>query len=462
MQSGRKFFMFLTTLLLLGALLAGAAPAWAQYVPGPKLTIVNNSGYPASQVYLVFLARTHYNLDGGAATGRYHHIIWHHDEFLPLFPPIAAVDNTKDINGILYAEYWTTLDKLSRDAGGNYYFFVPRAENDTVPADQQGIFSGRLWLAFQTPFYTHVTDAFTYSQPDYGNPTDPNYATVLDFYEVAIDPTTFKVTGDTTNVENVTMPLVHDLKNNGVRLPGSPMGLNLPLTKLHLAFGADPKFKKLVTPQRIYAPGHGIEKSLFPSDYYTNYVNKCWQLWTDNPLSIKVDGIWWSGKVGTDNRLKLSGTVSGETEDHYIAWPPSKDIFLCDGVFNGDETTWPPKDKPAPLARDKDIKNRIASSLNRTVMHLAPYADIEHLTAEPWAYPESYYQGVFLDPADYQTNVYAKILHELAINGSCYAYAYDDNDGKSTTISGQATDIILTINNCRPSITPVTSLLLLD
>ena len=68
MHSGRKFFLVLTALVLLGAILAGASPAWAQYVNGPKLTIINNSGYPASQVYLVFLART-VNLDGNTATG---------------------------------------------------------------------------------------------------------------------------------------------------------------------------------------------------------------------------------------------------------------------------------------------------------------------------------------------------------------------------------------------------------
>ena len=463
---GKKFWLPLAILavgLAAHLALAGAAPAWAQYVNGPKLTIVNKSGYLASQIYLVFLARTRFNLDGSTDTGKYHRIIWPHEEFLPAFPAIDPGDNTKEINGILYAEYWVTLDKLSKDADGNYFFYVPRAESDIVPPDKQGIYSGRLWLSFQTPFYPHVTDAFTYSQPNFGNSTDPNYATVLDFYEVAIDATTFKVTGDTTNVDNVTMPLVHDLKNSGVRLPGSPMGLDLPLSKIRQAFGADPNFRKLVTQQRIYAPGHGIEMSLFPSDYYTNYVNKCWKLWADNTLSIKVDNIWWSGTVDSGTqKLKLSGTVDGATEDHYIAWPPSQDIFLCDGVFNGDETTWPPKEKPQPLARDKDIKNRIASALNRTVMHLAPYADPAHPTAEPWSYPESYYQGVFLAPADYQTNVYAKILHGLAIDGSCYAYAYDDNGGKSTTISGQADEIILTINNCQNVITPITSFLLLD
>lgn len=429
--------------------LAGANPLWAQYVNGPKLTIINKSGYPANQTYLVFLTIAR-------SDDKYHHILWSQDTF----PVIAAANNTKDINGILYADYSVTLDKLSKDANGNHFFYVPRAENDTVPADKQGIYSGRLWLSFKTPFYTHVTSATAYSQPDFNNTTDPNYATAVDFYEVAIDAITFKVTGDTTNVDNVAMPLVHELKNNGSSL--GRMGLDLTLAKVRQAFRADPNFQKLISDQRIYAPGHGIEMSpsLFPRNYYEGYVNYCWDLWSKFTLKIKVDNIWWSGKVDKDTKkLKLTGMVDAVSEDHYIDWPPSKDIFLCDGVFNG-ATTWP-TNTPS-FNRDKDIKNRIASALNRTVMHLAPYSDSDNPTAEPWSYPESYYQGVFLDPAIYRTNVYAKILHQLAIDGSCYAYAYDDNDGKSTTISGQATDIILTINQCKGVITPVLKLLLPD
>jgi len=424
---------------------AGANPLWAAYVNGPKLTIINKSGYSGNQIYLVFLTIAR-------SDDKCHHILWSQGTF----PVIDAADNSKDINGIMYADYSVTLDKLSKDANGNHFFYVPKAENDTVLPDKQGIYSGRLWLSFKTPFYTHVTSATAYSQPDFNNPTNPNYTTALDFYEVAIDATTFKVTGDTTNVDNVAMPLVHELKNNSDSL--GRMGLDLTLAKVRQAFQADPNFKKLVTPERIYAPGHGTEMSLFPSNYYKDYVDYCWALWAEFTLKIKVDNIWWSGKVDKDTKkLKLTGTVDAVSEDHYIDWPPSKDIFLCDGVFNG-ATTWP--ENTPPFNRDKDIKNRIASALNRTVMHLPPYSDPDHPTAEPWAYPESYYQGVFLAPAIYRTNVYAKILHELAIDGSCYAYAYDDNDGKSTTISGQATDIILTINQCQSVITPELYLLL--
>lgn len=435
-------------LLCTQLVLAGASPLWAAYVNGPKMTIINKSGYPASQICLVFLTLAH-------SDDKYHHLVWSQSTF----PVITAADNTKEINGNLYADYSVTLDKLSKDANGNHYFYVPRAENDTVPADKQGIYSGRLWLSFQTPFYPHVTNANSYSQPDFNNPTDPNYATVLDFYEVAIVPTTFMVTGDTTNVDYVTMPLVHELKNGTHSL--GRMGLDLTLAEIRQPFRADPNFKKLVTRERIYAPGHGIQMSLFSSSYYDEYVNYCWDLWSKFTLKIKVGNIWWSGKVDTGTkRLKLTGTVDAVSEDHYIDWPPSRDIFLCDGVFNGDEKTW--TINTPPFNRDKDIKNRIASALNRTVMHLAPYSDPDTPTAEPWSYPESYYQGVFLDPAIYRTNVYAKILHELAIDGSCYAYAYDDNGGKSTTITGQATDMILTINQSQTVITPVHKLLLLD
>ena len=227
------------------------------------------------------------------------------------------------------------------------------------------------------------------------------------------------------------------------------MGLDMPLSKIRQAFGADLYFRKLGHPADGFTPpATGLKCPCFPVIITTNYVNKCWKLWADNTLSIKVDNIWWSGTVDSGTKkLKLSGTVAGVTEDHYIAWPPSQDIFLCDGVFNGDETTWPPKEKPQPLA----------PTINR---HQKP----DRLGPEPHGHAPGPLcrpgapnrgtlvisrvvlpGGLILDPADYQTNVYAKILHGLAIDGSCYAYAYDDNDGKSTTISGQADEIILTI-----------------
>ena len=61
---------------------------------------------------------------------------------------------------------------------------------------------------------------------------------------------------------------------------------------------------------------------------------------------------------------------------------------------------------------------------------------------------------------NYKTNVYSKILHQLSYDGTIYGFAYDDNNDQASYISGVATDVILTINNSRGSITPLLGLLL--
>ena len=61
---------------------------------------------------------------------------------------------------------------------------------------------------------------------------------------------------------------------------------------------------------------------------------------------------------------------------------------------------------------------------------------------------------------NYKTNVYSKILHQLSFDGTIYGFAYDDNAKQASYLDGVATDIILTIGNCRGSVTPLLGLLL--
>jgi hypothetical protein len=85
----------------------------------------------------------------------------------------------------------------------------------------------------------------------------------------------------------------------------------------------------------------------------------------------------------------------------------------------------------------------------------------------PWPYKKAlapgaaeYYQQNGLTMENYKTNVYSKLLHELSYDGTIYGFAYDDNNRQASYIDGVATDIILTINNSRGSITPLLGLLL--
>ena len=147
-------------------------------------------------------------------------------------------------------------------------------------------------------------------------------------------------------------------------------GLARPLRELRGAFMTDPVFKGLVTPVGIMAPGHGIELRVLSSTYFDKYVTYCWKHWKDNTLTFEYPkGATWTGKVGDDDRLALTGTVNSEAETHYIARPPSKDIFFCNGVF--DAVIMPPP-ITGYVGRDTDLKNQISSALNRTVMHLPP------------------------------------------------------------------------------------------
>ena len=94
----------------------------------------------------------------------------------------------------------------------------------------------------------------------------------------------------------------------------------------------------------MLAPGHGQSTDpqglyYFPADYFDSYVDYCWTHWTTNTLTFTYSGIEWSGQVA-DGMLTLSGTVNRAQEVHHIGKPPSKDVFLCNGVFNGNGDQW--------------------------------------------------------------------------------------------------------------------------
>lgn len=472
----RNFSLVLTILggLLLAQLtLAGANPLWAQYVTGPKLTIINNSGHPASQIHLVFLARP-FSETLGYNT---HRIKWGDKTF----PIINPADDTVTFGDYNYANYSTTLDKLSRDpATGNYYFFLPKKENSAVPNNKAGFDSGRLWISFKTPCYFRVTNLpppdgvghLTYAAPALWNASDPNVNTVFDFFEpmlaVSVDGTTCTVKADTSNIESVAMPLLYQLYNNETLVGNKTKGLNRPLRELRQPFLADPVFKSLVTPVGVLAPGHGIDINKFPPDYYNNYINYCWDYWKDNLLAFVYYNTWWSGTVDpTSHTLALTGWYGGATETHYIGKPTGKEVFYCNGVFNG--TGDDSGSIPTWWQRDAGLKNQVASALNRTVFHLAPYPSLSQIGQYPWqayAPPNGsqingqtymFYQQNGLSNANYQTNVYSKILHALSYDGTIYGFPYDDNADQSSYIEGVATEIKLTISN---SLMPSTASLL--
>ena len=259
------------------------------------MTIINNSGYPANQVYLVFLARPYsetfdYNI---------HRIKWTDSTF----PIIDPNDNSVTFGDYKYANYSTTLSQLSQDPiTGHHFFYLPKKVDSSVPDGDSGFDSGRLWLSFRTPTYFRVfidepppkgTGHLTYAFPTFMNSTNPNANTIFDFFEPQLAKDGATVHADTTNVESVAMPLLYELKN-GATSKGKK-GLDRSLRELRGAFLNDPVFKGLVTPVGIMAPGHGIELGKLSSTYFSKYVTYCWKHWKDNTLTFEYPKVLLRG-----------------------------------------------------------------------------------------------------------------------------------------------------------------------
>ncbi|MCX5888019.1 MAG: beta-1,3-glucanase family protein [Deltaproteobacteria bacterium] len=442
-----------------------------------KLNIINHSGYPDNQVYLVFYGQAH--SDTGPNAGNVRRLDWQTGNFTT----ISTNDNSpNDINGTAfsqygaipdtYANYSTTLSALPRDANGHRYFNLP-----TITDSPPGFASGRLYISFQRPVYLHINGPQAYTQPGYTlTATDVNaiLQTKFDFFEPALDPD-FKVWADTTNVDAVGMPLLYELKNGNTSL--GTKGLAQPMSQLRGAFLRDPVLKGLVTPAMIIAPGHGIQNSLFPSNYLDNYIAYAWPVWTStNPLTINYDTVKWSGYV-INTQLVLTGNVNTSSgsvsETHYIHYPSTSDVFFCQNTLGGDTSlkgiNYDPNTKLDAFNRDADLKNNVGAALNRAVFHLNPYPTGHGSDNFPWfAYRDGYNGMIFygqngVPAGQFATNIYSKLLHQLCYDGvNIYGFAYDDNCNISTTISGYGDTINLTIGNYLPSSTGALDLLLLD
>ena len=126
-----------------------------------QLTIVNNSGYPDSQVYIAYLLQPGYD-----KVNWYHISDWHSiaiQEF-------STADNTVEVpkgSGNYYAVYSTTLDKLNKNAAGRRYFEMPPC-NAGTPSAPTGIETAVSGSFFGKPVYFKIISSarFFPTQPE--------------------------------------------------------------------------------------------------------------------------------------------------------------------------------------------------------------------------------------------------------------------------------------------------------
>lgn len=272
-----------------------------------------------------------------------------------------------------------------------------------------------------------VPDAFgnaTVQSPSF-LPQTVDYETIFNTVELTLTANTAGVTlpavwADITNVDYFSTPLE-------IHLTGYTNGEVYSQGKGAMKSGRDSVFadyiketegtifsKLVVTGEsgnvRILGPQHGITAGIIPVDYWDNYVDEVWAYYKDNVLHIN-NGAYgnYKGMVNANNQMALTGS-NGDIQ--LISKPGpglAMDIFGCQGTL------------AAPNNSVGHLAAIIGAAFNRSTL-------LSH-SFQPYCDTLEYYQLTG------STNLYASVLHKFYVDGTTYAFPFDDVCNGSSTLS---------------------------
>lgn len=296
----------------------------------------------------------------------------------------------------------------------NYSFRLSDMEGFQLPPY---VSSGRVFVTMGEPLYITVNidgnGRVAYAAPDLNNATDPNGDVFFDWYEFAIVPATWAAGspvgfwGNTTQVDQLSVPLlarVYEKDGAGGATYLGENGISESRAELWDAWQREvpAEFQGLINEYRINAPckdpdGFGLNAP--HASYYDAYVNQIWNQYRAQDL---VFNMYWDGNT-YEYRGRVYGDAfvfsrAGRTNFTAVARKPNAtEIFEASGVLATGNT------------EEGAIQARIAAAFNRHVME----------DSGKWDDPSSFYQAA---PCNY----YSKFMHDHAVNGKAYGFAYDD------------------------------------
>lgn len=320
---------------------------------------------------------------------------------------------------------------LALTEGGNLGF-TPDSSGTPVPfyvlsdlgasvSIEDYVISGRI--------YVSVGQELSLSTPTSGAPfLSSRDDVIFDYFEYTYDLGGGGVSfcnADVTPVDMVGIPMSFELVGETT---AGPLGFNTMRSEIFETFDANATFKSLILKDsngvdlRILAPGHGIENGVLSAAYLEAYIDTVWAHYTATQETLTLNPTFVDGTAYTsigvmsDDVFTFTTTPGGGT--HTINKPTSKDVFLCNGVFNGTGSQ-------TDFTIDADIKNQVASALNRGILPLAKGAKL--CNSSNFYATTTYNKGAF--------NTYAQLLHELSYDGLSYGFAYDDQCNQSCDVS---------------------------
>lgn len=165
-------------------------------------------------------------------------------------------------------------------------------------------------------------------------------------------------------------------------------------------------------PLRVMAPGDYIATNPDAfSDYWTDYINQVWQHYSTQPLTVNTQAA--AGNV----QCQVSGdTLTCDGDNRGYEKPTAADIFGCNSGPFGIQ------------ASDNDVHRavvpRLCAAFDRTSLL------VDGGNVQPGVSSKSYYTTA-------PTNYYSKFVHQFEVDGTGYAFAYDDvNPDGDTNQSG--------------------------
>lgn len=159
---------------------------------------------------------------------------------------------------------------------------------------------------------------------------------------------------------------------------------------------------------RIVGPQHGVAMSLIPDNYWDSYVSSIWSFYETNILTATTSYGTYTGEV-VSNILTLTNT-NGLGECYNFSMPTSAaDIFGCAGVL------------AAPNNAEGALAAVIGAAINRSTLMSS--------LDQPDCVVSDYYKLTG------STNLYAAVLHKAYVDGTTYAFPFDDVCNGSSTLS---------------------------
>ena len=176
---------------------------------------------------------------------------------------------------------------------------------------------------------------------------------------------------------------------------------------------------------RILGPQHGISAGLIPTSYWDAYVDSMWTLYATETLNVVTSYGSYTGTTASGD-LIFTNLENGDTHMYSQPGPGlASDIFGCSGTL------------AAPNDAHGAIAAVIGAAINRSTI-------LEN-ASQPDCLVSDYYQLTG------STNLYAAVLHKFYMDGTTYAFPFDDVCNGSSTLScttpEAATIILSTFEN---------------